>query len=234
MNGKNLFLAGLIGGVAIAALSNIPIIRIGNCLLCMWVWVGGIFAAWLYKRFQGSLTPGQGAGVGALAGVIAGLIGIVIGLLGFAGTQAALSAASQYLGPEVTGGVDVASLAGPLAIVGGFFNLILFTIFGTLGGLIAGSIFNSKPEAVPAYTPPPAPAYVPPPAPAYVPPVAPITEPVVSMVEETLPEQISDVTPVEEILSEQIPDVTPVEEILPEFTPEEPAIPPADPDQPAV
>lgn len=216
MNGKNLFLAGLIGGVVIAALSNIPIISIGNCLLCMWVWVGGIFAAWLYKRFQGSLTPGQGAGVGALAGVIAGLIGLLISLLGFAGTQAALSAASQYLDPEMTGGYDLAALAGPVAFVGGLINIVLFTFFGTLGGLIGGSIFKSKPEAVPAYVPPPAPVSVPP---AYVPPAAPITEPVVPMVEETL--------------SEQIPDVTPVEDILPEFTPDEPALPPADPDQPA-
>jgi len=230
MNGKNLFLAGLIGGAVIAALSNIPIISIGNCLLCMWVWVGGIFAAWLYKRFQGSLTPGQGAGVGALAGVIAGLIGLVISLLGFAGTRAALDAASQYLGPDVTGGIDVGALAGPVAIVGGFFNLILFTIFGTLGGLIGGSIFKSKPEAVPAYAPPPAPVVVPP---AYVPPAAPITEPVVTMVEETLPEPALDVTPVEETLPEPAPDVTPVEEILPEFTPDETAFPPADPDKPA-
>ena len=82
MNGKNLFLASLIGGVVIAALSNIPIISLGNCLLCMWVWLGGIFAAWLYKRFNGSLTTGQGAGVGALAGLIGSLIGMVIGLLG--------------------------------------------------------------------------------------------------------------------------------------------------------
>jgi hypothetical protein len=46
-----------------------------------------------------------------------------------------------------------------------------------------------------------------------------MTEPVVPIVEETL--------------SEQIPDVTPVEDILPEFTPDESALPPADPDQPA-
>jgi len=216
MNGKYLFLAGLIGGVVIAVLSNVPYIRAANCLLCMWVWVGGIFAAWLYKRFQGSLTPGQGAGVGALAGVIGGLVGLVIGLLGFAGAQEALDAASQYLGPELTGGIDVSSLAGPVAFVDGIINLILFTIFGALSGLIGGSIFKSKPEAVPVYTPPPAPVVVPP---AYVPPAAPITEPVVTMVEETLPEPA--------------PDVTPVEEILPEFTPDETAFPPADPDKPA-
>ena len=213
MNGKNLFLAGLIGGVVIAALSNIPYIRVANCLFCMWVWVGGIFAAWLYKRFDGKLTPGQGAGVGALAGIIAGLIGLVISLFGFASAQAALSAASQYLDPELIGGFDLASLAGPLAVAGGFVSLILFTIFGTLGGLIGGAIFKSKPEAVAAYTPPPVavpPAYVPPSTPvveqpAYMPPPAPEVEPEVIDIEKTLSEPM----------------------------PEEPTSPPVEPDEPA-
>ena len=144
MNAKNLLLASLIGGLVIAVLSNFPFINWLNCILCMWVWLGGIFAAWLYKRFEGSVTVGQGAAVGALAGLIAGLVGAVISLLGFTGTQAALDAMSQYLGPEVTGGIQLSELAGPLTVFAGIINVLIYALFGVVGGLIGGSIFKSK------------------------------------------------------------------------------------------
>lgn len=163
MNAKNLLLASLIGGLVIAVLSNFPFINWLNCVLCMWVWLGGIFAAWLYKRFEGSVTVGQGAAVGALAGLIAGLTGAVISLLGFTGTRAALDAMSQYLGPEVTGGIDLGELAGPMTVVASIMNILVFIFFGVIGGLIGGAIFKSKGIAT-QVAPTPAPQMPPPPS----------------------------------------------------------------------
>ena len=56
-----------------ALLSNLPLLSLGNCLLCLWVWGGGILAAWLYKRLQGTVTVSDGGWLGVLAGLLGGL-----------------------------------------------------------------------------------------------------------------------------------------------------------------
>ena len=100
MNIKNLIISSLIGGIIIAALANIPVIQLINCLLCTGYWIGSILAVWLYKRFQGSLTLGQGVAIGALAGVWSGLINFILGLISAAGIATIISAVDQVIPAE--------------------------------------------------------------------------------------------------------------------------------------
>jgi hypothetical protein len=46
-----------------------------NCVLCASFWGSAIFAVWLYRRLNGSLTIRQGVNIGVLTGLLAGLIG---------------------------------------------------------------------------------------------------------------------------------------------------------------
>ncbi len=187
MNTKNLIYASLIGGAIIAALSNIPIISFINCLLCAGVWGGAILAAYFYKRFEGSLTIGQGAGVGALAGVWAGLISFLLSFLKIAGVTAALTSLRSIL-PAEAQDLLFPSAIGTITVVSGIISWMVTILFGTIGGLIGGAIFQSRP------LPPPAPVStpVPPPSPA---PVAQIDEPV-------------QVEPEEPVVDEQAPEPT--------------------------
>src|SRR5512136_699256 len=86
MNPRSLLLSALIAGVVLGVLGNLPLLNFINCFLCLWVWLGGIFAVYLYNRYernrtqldQASATVGQGAGVGALAGVVGAFVGVLV------------------------------------------------------------------------------------------------------------------------------------------------------------
>jgi hypothetical protein len=144
MNTKNLIVSSLIGGAVIAAISNIPVINLINCLLCIGYWGGAILAVWLYKRFENTLTLGQGVAVGALAGVWAGLINFVVGLVSLAGIGAALSAVEQVLPPDSLG--LESGFIESMALLINVLMIFLAIFLGALGGLIGGAIFQTKPE----------------------------------------------------------------------------------------
>jgi hypothetical protein len=145
MNTKNLIISSLIGGIVIAALANIPVISLINCLLCMGYWVGSILAVWLYKKFEGTLTLGQGVAVGALAGLWSGLINFILGLISAAGIATVITAVNQILPPDT---LDLQpDFVGRLAILFNLVGVILNIVLGTLGGLIGGAIFQTRPEA---------------------------------------------------------------------------------------
>lgn len=163
MNGSkpNLFVPALIGGAAAGVLCGIPFV---NCLCCLWI-IGGaaLAAALLAKDSPVSLTPGDGALVGAYAGVVAAVVHAVISI-----PLAALNAAffnrflerlSEYV-HEMPSGWDrwFSRGAEPFSMAWFFLGLIftaaVFAAFGALGGVIGASLFGRKTPAAPV--PPPA------------------------------------------------------------------------------
>jgi hypothetical protein len=145
MNIKNLIISSLIGGIVIAAVANIPVLNFINCLLCIGYWAGAILAVWLYKRLEGKLTLGQGVAVGALAGVWSGIINLIVGLITTAGIATAFTAVEQVLPPDT---LNLSSdFLASMAILVNIFGVFLNIFLGTLGGLIGGAIFQTKPDA---------------------------------------------------------------------------------------
>src|SRR3990172_5525874 len=79
-----LYSAGIAGAVAGIA-SGLPLIGALNCLLCAWLWLGGMGAVWLYNnREKTSLDAGKGVLVGASAGVVAAIIASIFAAFGSA------------------------------------------------------------------------------------------------------------------------------------------------------
>lgn len=151
LNNRSLWIAGAIAGALMAILSTIPIINLANCLLCAWLWLGGMFAVWFYRRDNRvPLSMGQGATIGAVAGLIGAVIATILGLiLGGAGLASSLASQAETLGE--TGDMIVGLMAGGLGtVIGLFFNLVFYTAFGAIGGLIGASLF-AKPTNI---TPP--------------------------------------------------------------------------------
>jgi hypothetical protein len=143
MNMRALLLSSLIAGVGIALLSAIPIVSLVNCVLCGWVWGGGIGATYLYRRLGGvaPVSVGTDVAVGVLAGVIAAVIATVIDLV-LGSSSAALAAAMQ----SIPANSLPPALANPAALTG--FSLVLrlisFILFGLVGGFLGSLIFKSK------------------------------------------------------------------------------------------
>jgi len=152
MNTRSFFLSALIAGVLIGLFGNLPLLNLVNCILCLWVWLGGILAVFLYRRFQKGgpgLSVAQGAGLGALSGLIGALVGAVV----FAITSSlsvplmnSLAKALEIEGdlPFKTGGIEAILVQVIIFLI---LNLVLYPIFGAIGGLLGAGVFWKTPQA---------------------------------------------------------------------------------------
>lgn len=144
------FQPALMGGLLIGVLSSLPLISAGNACCCLWVVSGGALAAWLLQQNQ--QEPIGGAD-GALVGLMAGGIGAVISTVISIPVQMFFGPLQrdwfervmrdqdfppelfQMLEPQIGVAAVLASL---------IFSLIIFSIFGLLGGLLGVALFRRK------------------------------------------------------------------------------------------
>jgi ABC-type Co2+ transport system permease subunit len=150
MNSRSFILSALIAGAVIGVLANLPVLNLINCFLCLWVWVGGMLAVYLYRRFQrgeGSLTGGQGAGLGAVAGLVGTFVGLIVySLTSFISIPIFASVARFF---QVEGDLPFKSGDAP-SVVGSavfffMFNAVTYPLFGAISGLLAANLMGKKP-----------------------------------------------------------------------------------------
>lgn len=153
MNTRALLLSGLIAGVLMGILSEVPILSIANCCLCLWIWTGGIFAVYLYRRFDNSVGPTtitQGLLVGLVAGLVAAVVGTIIAaIMGPISWQFINQLLISLQGTGVdTGAIeDLMRSSAGFSVFELFTNLVLYSLFGLVGGILGTLIFKGKPEA---------------------------------------------------------------------------------------
>ena len=149
MEKKPYFSSALLPGIILGELAIIP--HVSACNICCFVWVvlGGVLAALLFARENGSIKTGQGA----IVGFIAGLVGAVVCLLGsiFSEFIFKSSPTRELQGLFGTGDLDpmvesvISGIFGNpwLMIFMTFISWILInSVMATLGGLIAGAIIE--------------------------------------------------------------------------------------------
>jgi len=159
MNTRSFLLAALLGGLIMAVLSNFPILNLVNCLLCAWVWVSGILAVYLYRRFEAAnpaLSIGQGLALGAVAGLIGAVIGAIIGaIFGGLGLAAISSAVRNLPGYDPSTMDTFANMiaGGGFSFFALCFNGVLYALFGAIGGLIGTALIWKAPAALPPAPP---------------------------------------------------------------------------------
>ena len=151
MNTRSFLLSILIAGVVIGFLANLPVLNLINCALCIWVWIGGILAVFLYRWFQHG-KPGasvaQGAGLGALSGLIGALVGAMVFLVTSPISIPLFNNLARGLrigGDLPFRGSDFWEIAST-AFIFLVFDAVFYPLFGALGGAIAASI-TKEPRA---------------------------------------------------------------------------------------
>ena len=149
MNTRSFTFAVLMAGVVMALLGNLPILNLVNCILCLWVWLSGALAVILYRRFQHGQpgpTGGQGAGLGAVAGLVGALVGFGVFVLTSAITTPILQSLARAL--SVEGDLPPQMMDGGGTFGGALFflviNIVLYPLFGALGGLITANLGNKS------------------------------------------------------------------------------------------
>ncbi len=151
----------LYGGLVIGVLSGLPIVNMGNCCCCLWVLAGGALA--VYLRQQNSPAP-LPASEGALLGLMAGFIGgIVAALISIPLASVTAGFQQQMMERVMSSNPDMPPEAremmqrfgsGPaMQAVGALINVVFFTVFGMLGGLLGVAMFKKN-------APPPPPGTV--------------------------------------------------------------------------
>jgi hypothetical protein len=150
MNNRSMLIAAGLGGLVMLALTKIPLISCLNCLFCVSFWGSGILAVWIYRSItkdQPGLTVGQGALVGLMAGVAAAVLAVIVDAV-FSGAGALASLDMLKNVPGMSSGVsDIirqATAAGGGLIGQLICNLILYPLFGALGGVIATALIWKK------------------------------------------------------------------------------------------
>jgi hypothetical protein len=147
----------LAGGMFLGVLSSIPFINLGNALCCMWVMLGGGVAAVLLARQRPS---GITYGDGAFTGVLSGLFGAVAGTLVqmsfhaiffrvFESQQQELEQTLQQLGiqgqmRDVLLRLASGEISAFTLIVTFFSNLIIYSLFAMVGGILTVAILNKR------------------------------------------------------------------------------------------
>jgi hypothetical protein len=172
------------GGLLIGVLSGLPLVGAGNCCCCLWVLLGGGLAAYLRQQnspFQ--IQPSEGAIVGVMAGVTGAVLGAVIsipfsmmaGAMQYQAIERALES-NPDVPPEFRDFILRLTTGSGVWIFSLLFNLCVYAVFGTLGGVLGVAIFkkNLPPPPPPGTIDVPPTPYVPP-APAT--PIAPIEPP---------------------------------------------------------
>ena len=152
MNTRAFTLSALIADAVIGVLANLPLLKLINCFLCVWVWAGGVLAIFLYRYFQHGgpgLTAGQGAGLGAFAGLIGVFVGMVVYTLTSAISLPMFVDVTRFF--QVEGDLPI-EVAGPSTILTStlfFFvlDLVAYPLFGALSGFITASLMRKESQA---------------------------------------------------------------------------------------
>ncbi len=185
MNEEPMLKPALIGGVILGILSALPIVGAFNCVCCAWVIGGGVLAAYLYvKDSSVPVTLGRGVALGLLTGIIGtivfALFSIPIHL--FASGMNVMEHVRQTLDqvpnipPESRRMMESFFARGGMgAFIYAFYlitMLVIFSLFGMLGGAIGVALFEKRKPGAPSIEPPPyqPPSGMPPPPPPDVPP----------------------------------------------------------------
>jgi hypothetical protein len=147
----------LLSGAAIAVIATLvgllqqPILVF--CASCLVVLGGGLLATWHYTGTNNvTITPGQGAGMGALTGVTAALISVALGaILTAAGILPEPAEAMQRafeqqggagLSPEQEDAVLNFVRSPFYYVLVALFSAMIYAIGGAIGGAIGANLFR--------------------------------------------------------------------------------------------
>lgn len=149
MNTRYVLISAALMGTLTALLSTVPVVSYVNCLICAWLWLGGIASVWMYNYFtEERLESGKAMLLGLFTGLFGAIIATLISAL-FSARAAPIPAESMQQLEQVFG-ESAKMLTNPSTtiVIALVTNLISYAIFCTIGGLLGAMIF--KPKANPA------------------------------------------------------------------------------------
>lgn len=165
----------LLAGLVIAAVSGLPGLSFINCCCCAGIIAGGAFGTYLHRQDYHPDHPPMESSDALIVGLLAGLVGAVgATILSILVAMAVGPIESEFMMNFMTKLLDglvengslpaatadeilqqmedsMADALSPINILTGFFfNIIIYPIFGMLGGLVGYGLFKPKQPTVAA------------------------------------------------------------------------------------
>lgn len=149
--------AALIGGPVFGILANVPYVDMANVVCCALYVGGGVLASYLFFRGRAPLdnpyAEGAVAGLlaGVLGGIVSGVLGVALQLLGVGASETAEALAKMddegFQIPQFVYDVmGLSPMTTSTAILGVVRSTVLYSVFGTAGGLLGAAFFRNKGE----------------------------------------------------------------------------------------
>lgn len=153
----------LLGGLVAGILST-SVLGMINLLCCAGVIIGAVAGVWHYtETYQLTIPSGQGALIGALCGVVGALVaGVLNQLLVVMGLDFAMALQESLMRNlnmsaeqmEQMRQMQQGQQGGAVWIIlGTLFNVVLFAVFGAIGGAIGASVFQKGDPSAPDASP---------------------------------------------------------------------------------
>lgn len=149
--------AALLGGLVGGLLSGLPFIKAGNCCFCLWVMLGGVIAVYIYSKQLYAMTGGTAALLGMQSGMVSAVVSTIISIpFQLIMTRVAGGFQREMIEKMMEQNPDFPpqfrdfmlrmfspEFAVGLIIFGFIISLVVFSLFGALGGIIGRSLFKS-------------------------------------------------------------------------------------------
>lgn len=147
--------ASLIAGAIAGVLSGLPLIGMVNLCFCLWIILGGILSSYiLTSGFPQPVKSGDNAISGLLAGIFAAIISFFISIPFMAVSSKLMGRIFDSLfkayGEGVPPALEEALSKGfsvtliPFYVAGLILNMVIYGLFGLIGGLIGGALFKKQ------------------------------------------------------------------------------------------
>lgn len=146
ISSSRLILPALGFGLLAGILSSVPVLSMLNCVFCLWVVLCGGLAVYLVKRrdnISGKITSMKAGLTGAITGCVAGIITVIPIILS---PESVVTAMQEIMNqPELQGllegaGATFEESMSQFIVLAVILNVILFMVFGALGGIISNEV----------------------------------------------------------------------------------------------
>ncbi len=143
---EDMYMPALWAGLASGFLSGFPLLNLGNCLCCLWIVGGGVFASYLYQGKSGEkISSGDGMMVGAMAGLVSALMATVLDMLFAYWSRDLLLKILEAYGTETSPFLNYQGYFTPRGFTSTLLiRIVIFAIFASIGGALGAALFKPK------------------------------------------------------------------------------------------
>jgi hypothetical protein len=157
-------ISGVVAGIFMPLLSKLPILNLGKCIPCGWIWIGGIVAVGIYRWLEDTGEPifaSDGAILGLFTGIVAAFTSLLLAIL-LHGNQPAPEPSARVVPilDQIRETFHFTTIEQTSYMFLFLFDLIFYPIISAISGLVGVRLFGKARSRAVAYRDPGSPIQI--------------------------------------------------------------------------